>query len=298
VSSLLLAGGYTAWVSDLYRSTPSLAGRQAFSSDAAAALVVLDDRVVPYLSQKLDSFYPQDIAVKLLRKDLMPGLLRSHGFPYLVTVRANSNDALHMTNFIVKPLLGAGCSSWISGSPVAYKKFVDYKELIDYLRGDASVLNSFMLQEAVLDDRHVTASVAGTVNAAGKIMFIRPTLSYWSGGVRRKSIRSFSHAKLRSSMALLTNFIKAVDIRCAAFSLQLIEKDGVFFPIDWNFHLPATYVIDAVKTNADEFYSAVHHMMGHTERVTLPSDSWIVSRAEATNGLDCRAYSSNRLVVE
>ena len=297
MNSLALVGS-TPTLSRLYGAVPSIDGADVGVSGAARALVVLEDRAVPYLSQKLELFYPKHIAEQLIRKDTMPKLLGRYGFPELKTVRVKRVDDIKLNNFILKPVFGSACGSWVAvNQSVAYKKFDDPTHLEDTLAGSPDI-KWFVAQEAVMADAHTTASVAGTVNQNGDVLFIRPTLSYWRNGVRYKSVRSFAFQELYTTQELLREFIASAGIRCAAFSLQLILKDEVFYPMDWNFHLPAPYVMDATRLQREEFDAAVHHMMGYTARFDLPTDKWVINRSEATNALHVDAYMANKVAIE
>ena len=296
MTTLAIAGAFGA-VASAYLAVPARDGLRLSAGVGDLALVGVSDRVVPHLSRTLDKFYPADVAENLLRKDKMPGFLGLHGFPVLETVRAHCG--ITMRDFIIKPILGSGCGSWLPQcEALAYRKFNDAAQLADAVRKSGANLRGYVAQSAVMENEHTTASVAGTVNGSGDVLFIRSTISSWGNGFRYKSVRSFCHPELDDAKALLRNFISAQKIRCAAFSLQLIQKGGVYYPMDWNFHIPATYVFDAMRVQPEEFHAVVHHMADvHVDGFCEPGDSWVVDRKEQSNLVYAYGYANNMVKV-
>jgi hypothetical protein len=250
----------------------------------------------------MDRFYPFDLVKQLIRKDKMPELLGQHGFAKLDTARVYSVSDIKLRNFIIKPILGAG-SKAIDGfqSVISNQRFTDVSELMDRFPAELikrDLSHGFVAQQAVMDDEHKTASVGGTVNSYGEVMFIRSAISTWRDGFRTQSIRGHYLDGLDEIKTLLRSFIDKMGIRNTSFSLQLILVGDKFYPMDWNFHLAAPYVFDAMRVQSEEFYAAIHHMMDSNSYNFTPSrNNWFIDRKDKSNGVDGSSYGKNVLKV-
>jgi len=293
--------GVCSDIKSAYLSVPMRDGAELC---ARGEIVVVGDadNVVPYLSQKLKSFYPQDVALSLIRKDRMPSLLGGHGFKELETVRLKSAMDATLKNFIIKPVLGAAGAPMASDySAIWYKKFNDVSEMLDKFDADTingAIRSGAIAQQAVMGRKHITASVCGTVNGKGEAYFVRSSLSEWDGSFRTHTIRGHDLRGAADIKIKLREFIANSNIRNAAFSLQLLELDEAFYPMDWNFHLPATYVFDALKICPEEFHAAIHHMTDSSvDSFEASKDKWFINRKEASNNVVCLQYKTNEINV-
>jgi hypothetical protein len=301
MTSTVIAGCSGA-IRDAYSSAPIFKGGHSAIGSPSMAVIGINDRIVPYLASKLDRFYPMDLVRLLIRKDKMPELLEGHGFAKLDTARVSSIKDIKLRNFIIKPILGAGSKSMDGfNSDLSNRKFSDVSELLDKFSPDAierDLSRGFVVQQAVMGDEHTTASVGGTVNSRGEVMFVRSAISTWHGEFRVHSIRGHHLASLDETKTLLRAFIDKMNIRNTAFSLQLLLLGDKFYPMDWNFHLAAPYVFDAMRSQPGEFYAAVHHMMDSNEfNFTPPTDNWHINRVDKSNGVDGETYNKNVLKV-
>jgi hypothetical protein len=281
--------GCSSDVKSAYLNVPMRDGREV-RDIGEVAIVGVSDRLVPFLSEKLESFYPRDVAHNLIRKDRMPSLLGGHGFKELETIRLKGAMDATLKNFIIKPVLGAGSAPMASDySAIWYKKFNDVSEMLD--KFDADTINGAIrfgaiAQQAVMGRKHITASVCGTVNGKGEVYFVRSALSEWDGSFRVHTIRGHDLRGSADIKVKLREFISKSNIRNAAFSLQLLELDGEFYPMDWNFHLPAPYVFDALKIRPEEFHAAIHHMTdSYVDSFDVPKEKWFINRKEASNNV-------------
>jgi len=294
--------GCSGTVHDLYASVPIFMGGHSAVGYGSTAIIGLNDSVVPYLASKMDRFYGFDLVKQLIRKDKMPELLGQHGFAKLDTARVCTVSDIKMRDFIIKPILGAGSRAMNEHhSDIAYKKFSDVSELMDKFSPEviaSDFSRGFVVQQAVMDDNHTTASVGGTVNSLGEVMFVRSAISNWHGEFRISSTRGHYLDGLDEIKTLLRSFIDKMGIRNTSFSLQLILVGDKFYPMDWNFHLAAPYVFDAMRVQPEEFYAAIHHMMDSNSYNFTPSRSnWFIDRKDKSNGVDGSSYGKNVLKV-
>tara|TARA_R110000868_G_scaffold289438_1_gene549550 strand:+ start:531 stop:1463 length:933 start_codon:yes stop_codon:yes gene_type:complete len=300
LSNVLLAGTGGA-LRDVYLHVPARDGSAVSCESGGIAIVGQNDMVVPYLSSRLDNFYPLAVARALLRKDLLPDLLAAHGFRKLHFVRVRrASDLRGMTDFMMKPVLGSGSTAWVRDAcGIAYRKFRDEAQFLDFVGGkdlSAALRNGYIAQSAVMSDSHYTSAIGGTVNGCGDVLFVRTATTLWLSGFRSSTVWTYSTPEIDAAKILLRNFIGTVGIRNAAFSLQLIKKDGHLYPMDWNFHIAAAYIFDALRTQPEEFHSVIHHMMDVTvDKFKEPSDVWLVERKERNMAPSQSEYSKNNI---
>lgn len=284
-----------------YLAVPMRDGAE-FCARGEIAVVGVSDHLVPFLSEKLESFYPRDVAHNLIRKDRMPSLLGGHGFRELETIRLKGVMDATLKNFIIKPVLGAGSAPMASDySAIWYKKFNDVSEMLDKFDADTvngAIRSGAIAQQAVMGRKHTTASVSGTVNGRGEAYFVRSSLSEWDGSFRVHTIRGHDLRGAADIKVKLREFIAKSNIRNAAFSLQLLEMDGEFYPMDWNFHIPSTYVFDALKVRPEEFHAAIHHMTdSYVDSFDVPKEKWFINRKEESNNVVFMQYKMNEINV-
>lgn len=247
----------------------------ATNSGDRALLVFSDDQAL--IAAKETSFYPYDMVVNLLRKDLLVSFLGARGFNQLVTKKLSSiNDITGFGTFIIKPLVGsAGRSIVLREKDVsfAYKKFANVDELLAVATetdiNEVLASNFYCAQQAV-SGNYDQITISGAVNGRGDVYFRRNARWVYENDVLIKQIREYT--SFANEKALIQNLLAPV--RNAAFNVQFVVINNQLYPIDWNFRDPGRTVRLELEKNPVEFKQAMAHQFDIEYTKILANDVW------------------------
>ena len=249
-----------------------------YSQEAGDSALIMHGDDNALLAANETKFYPYDMVAQLLRKDTLPHFMSLAGFRELRTERVRSVDeAAGMTNFIVKPILGANGRglTWMGDPPdFLYQRCASVDDLLRGRTVDAvnAVLadGNYCLQTAVMSEDFEQVTISGTVNGSGEVYFRRNARWVWQVNVLTHQERE--RAKYEAERTLLADMLR--DVRNAAFGVQFMVIDGALFPIDWNFRDPGRTVKVEWELNPAEFEQALAHQFDVPHEKVLATDLW------------------------
>jgi hypothetical protein len=198
----------------------------------------------------------------------------------LLTETIADVDAITLTNFIVKLQKGSGGNltgsiykNWFGGVLFADKEAFKRHPLFQ----DFYAPNKYVAQQAISNVRsHTAVSLSATVNSNGDVYFVRSSTDTWVNSVRTQAVLSYQGYE--EQKAQIQAFVKASGIKNAVLMLQLIEQDGVLYPIDWNFRLGVNIPTQMINRNFIEYETAILHMVGDTATPQAAyTDVWTVT---------------------
>ena len=182
----------------------------ATDSGDSALLIFGDDQAL--IAAKETKFYPYDMVVNLLRKDLLVSFLGARGFNQLVTKKVSSiNDITGFDTFIIKPLVGSAGRSAVlreKDASFAYKKFANVDELLAVATeadiNEVLASKFYCAQQAVSGD-YDQITISGTVNGKGEVYFRRNARWVHENNVLVKQIREYT--LFENEKALIQNLL-------------------------------------------------------------------------------------------
>jgi hypothetical protein len=286
----IFGGAYTAPLADYLRQ---------YAKDSDGIALPCTDLSALRASLHTDKYYPNEIVKKLLCKDLMTDLLASEGFNRLDTRRVRAAVDIDQQDFILKPLVGSGGkASFGNGSKADYRRFHDVQALSDYVSGDFGFLgNGYLIQEADQIALDRTATVSGVVNGKSEVLFLRESRTTWVDLRPTHTTRLPPNDELQIERELLARFVEKYKIRNAWFGLQFLNRNGKWYPIDWNFRLPPPLLIDYKLSEPEELERIALHMLDlHKDTSIRGGLAWEINRG-ALEFSDWAGYEKLKLTT-
>jgi hypothetical protein len=252
------------------------------------ALIMFRDAVAGQASRMFENYYPPSVFDMLHDKSQLGGYLAAHGFRVLRQQFVTSADQITLTNFIVKPMRGTNVGSMVARpsefKDFEYRRFRDVDDLRVVLgdRLEMFLSNGYVIQEAVMEDITTTVCLMGTINGKSEVRFCRVNVGqrYCGQGAMRVE---WGFEGYQGEKNMIRDFVARVGVRNAAFNLQMILKDGVLYPMDWNFRMTYGYVSAAMQAGPEE----LTYMLAHMLDITLPPatfDGVWISTEKAKDG--------------
>lgn len=280
-------------------TTPLADHLQQYAKDSDGIALPCNDLAALGASLHTDKYYPNELVKKLLRKDLMTDLLASEGFDRLATKRVRAAVDIDQQDFILKPLVGSGCkASFGIWSKADYKRFPDVQALSEYVDGDFGFLgNGYLIQEADQIEFDRTATISGVVNGKSEVLFLRESRTTWVNLRATNTVRLPPNDELQVERGLLAMFVEKYKIRNAWFALQFLNKNGKWYPMDWNFRLPPHLLIDYKRSEPEELERIALHMLDlHKDTSIQGGTVWEIDRG-AVELSDLTGYKKSKLIM-
>lgn len=241
------------------------------SYEVGNATVIMGlDGAAQRASRLVEYFYPPEVVDRLYNKSTVAGFLGEHGFPILWSRTIASLDEItgNDVNFILKPTHSQGGVYALGNrGPLDYKRFANKYQLIDQVpTAGAELLKGYTIQQADVRPQQTELIMRGTINENSEVYWCRDTTIIRENARFNKIRREWGDPNfLGLEKKKLQRFIKAMNIRCAAFMLVCIQmKDMQLYPIDWNFRLGDMFNETIKASNQDELLRALAHQFSVT----------------------------------
>lgn len=227
------------------------------------------------------SYYPNNLAEKLVDKKQLQDVMTQNGFNALKAELVTDVDAIVLNDFIVKFRYSSGKLGVSKDKAYIYNPFegVPFKnkeELKAHPLFDESlfVAGDYIVQEDAGIRKHTLATVAAVANSNSDVLFLRNTTDEWQYLTRKSTTLAFNtYPELN---AQIEQFFKIHKIKNAAVTVQFVIKDGKYYPVDWNFRFGINMGKEMRARNPIEFETAILHMVGDTPTPQFTyTDTWV-----------------------
>jgi hypothetical protein len=227
------------------------------------------------------SYYPNNLAEKLVDKKQLQDVMTQNGFNALKAELVTDVDVITLNDFIVKFRYSSGKLGVSKNKAYIYNPFegVPFKnkeELKTHPLFDIALFSTgnFIVQEDAGIRKHTLATVAAVANSNSDLLFLRNTTDEWQYLTRKSTTLSFNiYPELNSK---IQDFFKINKIKNAAVTVQFVIKDKKYYPVDWNFRFGINMGKEMRARNPIEFETAILHMVGDTATPQFTStDVWL-----------------------
>lgn len=207
--------------------------------------------------------YPEGVADKLFSKKKLQDTLTPFGFTALATEVINTPDAITLNNFIVKMERGTGGGVDTSNNrnrftavTFADKEVFKRHPLFDlYFKP-----GKYVAQEDVGASSHTAVSFFCAVNSTSDAWVLNVSTDKWVNGTRTEAI--LAPDGYPDVQEKLVSAIKTLGIKNTCATVQFIEKDGVLYPMDWNFRWGRNFHKQVINNEPQLYEAGILYMLG------------------------------------